>query len=91
MKYTSEKHFFYCAMIALGKISGDEKKPMDLELIFEDLSREEIMAFGRRNLCLGAYSDDERILSDSRDRSTRLMTEKITDGTYMDIQFFNFE
>lgn len=94
MKYTPEKHFFYCAMICFGKMSGDKKKPMDLELILEGLSKEEVMALGRRNLCLGAYSDDEWILTDFLEKSkerTRLMTEKLSKGTYEDILFFKFE
>ncbi|MDQ2092306.1 hypothetical protein [Marimonas arenosa] len=95
MKHTPEKHFFYCAMIALGKISDkNEKKPMDLVLLLEGLPKEEIMALGRRNLCLGAYSDDEWILNDFKEKSEermKSMSKKIADGTYEDILFFNFD
>lgn len=93
-KHTPEKHFFNCAMISFGKVSGNKKKPWDLELILDGLSKEEVMALGRRNLCLAAYSDDEWILTDFEDKSrerTKLMTEKLSNGTYEDILFFNYE
>lgn len=94
MKLTPEKNFFFCAMIALGKMSGNERKPMFLQLILEGLSSEEMMALGRRKLCLGAYSEDEWILTgfeDHLEERKRLITEKLGDGTYEDILFSDFD
>ena len=51
MKHTAEKHFFFCAMISLGKLKGSVEKPFDLELLMSGMSAEEIMALGRSNLC----------------------------------------
>ena len=62
MKVTTEKYFFYCAMIALGKLNNDDKQPFELALLMSGMPEEEIMALGRRFLRLASLQDDDILL-----------------------------
>lgn len=59
--YSPAKHFFFCTMLALGRIDRDTKKAWDLELIFLELTPEQIMAFARGNLCRATFADDDSL------------------------------
>jgi hypothetical protein len=87
MKHTAEKHFFYCAMIALEKIKGNGSKPFDLELMMSGLTKEEIMALGRGNLCHARYPDDE----DYKESSSQKMLENCRSLEGKDVQFFKLD
>lgn len=58
MKHNAEKHFFFCVMICLGHIEGNKEKPFDLEYLMADLTKDEMLALGRRNLTRAVYPDD---------------------------------
>jgi hypothetical protein len=87
MKHTQEKHFFYCAMIASGKMQGDDEKPLDLELLMSGMSEEEIKALGRKNLCHASFQDDDIHLERAADQ----MKENSENWEGRDIQFFKQE
>lgn len=87
MKLTAEMYFFYCALIAIGKIKGNGQKPFDLEFAMSVLSKEEIMALGRGNLCHANYPDDE----DYKESCIQKMRENRKNRDGKDIQFFKFD
>lgn len=62
MKLTAEKHFFYCAMYALGKLNAGTDKPFELEFLMSGMSEKEIMVWGRRKFCSASFRDDDIIL-----------------------------
>lgn len=84
MKHTADKHFFFCAMIALGKMKGNDQQPFDLEFLMRGMSQKEIMALGRRNLCQASYPDDE----DYRESAQEQMDENLKHLDEQDVQFF---
>lgn len=87
MKHTPEKHFFVCAMIALGKIRGNGQKPFDLELLMSDISKAEIMALGRGNLCGANYPEDEF----NRECASEKMAENAKRLDGKEVRFFSFD
>lgn len=85
MKLTAEKYFFFCAMIALGKIKGSADKPFDLELLMSGMSAEEIMALGRANLCHATFLGDDKY----RESGARKMAENAKQIEGKNVQFFD--
>lgn len=86
-KHTKAKHLFLCAMTSLGKVRRDSKQPFDLEVLFSGLSKEEIMAFGRRNLCQASFQDDDILL----ESVSRKMKENASSLKGKDVLFFKFD
>jgi len=85
VKLTAGKYFFFCAMIALGKLKGNPDRPFDLELLMSGMSAEEIMALGRANLCHATFSGDDKY----RESGSRKMGENATQIEGKDVQFFD--
>lgn len=86
-KHTEEKHFFYCAMIALGKLPGGGEKPFELEFLMSGFSKDEIMALGRKNLCNASFQNDDNLI-ECADRKVR---ENFKHLEGKDIQFIRFD
>lgn len=84
-KHTHEKHFFYCALISLGHLKNPANKAFDLEFLMQGMSREEIMALGRKNLCLMRYDDDDHVLK----TALKKMNENSKRSGMEDVLFFN--
>lgn len=84
-KHTQEKHFFYCALISLGHLENLGDKPFDLEFLMRGMAREEIMALGRKNLCLRRYEGDGCVLQGALQK----ITDNSTRSGVEDVLFFN--
>lgn len=85
MKHTAEKHFFYCAMISLGRIEGGGERPLDLELLMSGLSQAEIFSLGRKNLC-GVVLDGDDVLLE---RAAHQIRENSESCAGKDVRFFD--
>lgn len=86
IKHTEEKHFFVCAMIALGKLAGNCERPFDLEFLMSGMSKDEIMALGRNKLCRLSFQDGDAILA----RALQVMKDNAEKIEGKDVQFFDF-
>lgn len=85
IKNTAEKHFYICAMYALGKLKGRSDFSFDLEVMMSGMSRNEIMTLGRRNICQLNFEDDDTHIESAAQK----MKENATRIEGMNISFFD--